>query len=170
MVKGSNRAWDIMLAPEGDVDIVISVKATTDCETGVCTAEGAMLASDATLTIPRPSRFSVADASVEEAAGAQLVFTVTLSPARGWATSAVDYATTDGTATAGSDYTSASGTLTFAPGETTKTVSVAVLDDAHDEGAETGTLTLSNPSRSRLKLADATATGTITNTDAMPRA
>ena len=170
MVKGKDRDWEVKLAPAGDEDIVIAVKTTTDCETGVCTAKGAMLASDATLTIPRPSRFSVADARVEEAAGAQLVFTVTLSPARGWATSTVAYATSDGTATAGSDYTAASGRLTFAPGESTKTVSVAVLDDVHDEGEETVTLTLSNPSPSWLKLADATATGTITNTDAMPQA
>ena len=50
--------------------------------------------------------------------------------------------TSDGTATAGSDYTATSGTLTFAAGETAKTVSVPVLDDAHDQSSETLTLTL----------------------------
>ena len=82
----------------------------------------------------------------------------------------MDYATSDGTATAGSDYTAVSDTLTFAVGETEKTVSVPVLDDAHDEGSETFTLTLSNPSGGNAYLADATATGTIANTDAMPQA
>ena len=53
----------------------------------------------------------------------------------------VDFATADGTAAAGWDYTAVEGTLTFAPGETEKTVSVEVLDDAHDEGEETLTLT-----------------------------
>ena len=43
-----------------------------------------------------------------------------------------------------------------------------VLDDAHDEGEETLTLTLSNAAG--LRLADATATGTIENTDPLPTA
>ena len=82
----------------------------------------------------------------------------------------VDYATSPGTATAGEDYTTTSGTLTFAPGDTEKTVSVPILDDAHDEGEETFTLTLSNPSGGNAWLEDAEATGTIENDDAMPQA
>ena len=66
------------------------------------------------------------------------------------------------------DYTAESGTLTFAPLETTKTVSVTVLDDAHDEGAEKMVLTLSNPSGAVID--DGEAIGTINNTDAMPKA
>ncbi len=108
---------------------------------------------------------SVADAEVEEGAGATLAFAVTLSRAAS-GTVTVDYATSDGTATA--DYTQASGTLVFAAGETEKTVSVAVLDDAHDEGSETLTLTLSNASGAYI--ADGTATGAINNTDPMPQA
>jgi len=42
----------------------------------------------------------------------------------------VQYATEDGTAEAGTDYRSATGTLAFAPGETTKQVTVGLLDDA----------------------------------------
>ena len=75
----------------------------------------------------------------------------------------VDYATSDGTAGAGSDYTASSGTLSFAAGETSKTLGV-VLDDEHDEGEET--LTLSNASNGHIT--DATATGTISNHDARP--
>ena len=41
-------------------------------------------------------------------------------------------------------------------------------DDAHNEGSENLTLTLSNPSGARL--GDASATGTINNTDPMPTA
>ena len=104
---------------------------------------------------------------MQEAANATLAFAVTLSRAPS-GTVTVDYATSDGTAAAGSDYTATSGTLTFAAGETAKTVSVAVLDDAHDEGSETLSLTLSNASGAYL--ADGTATGTITNTDAIPQA
>ena len=49
----------------------------------------------------------------------------------------VDYATGDGTATAGADYTAANGTLTFAPGETTKPISITIADDTVDEDGET---------------------------------
>ena len=120
------------------------------------------------LSVPQtPGALSVADASVDEGPGATLDFVVTLSGPSGEAVT-VDYATSDGTATAGSDYTATSGTLTFASGETGKTVSVSVLDDAHDDGGETMTFTLSNPSGATID--DGEATGTIDNTDAMPRA
>ncbi len=49
---------------------------------------------------------------------------------------ALRYFTGDVTATAPADYTATSGTLTFAAGETSKTVSVPVVDDALDEGDE----------------------------------
>ena len=109
---------------------------------------------------------SVDDATVAEGAGATLDFAVTLAPAAS-GTVTVAWATSDGTATAGSDYTSASGTLTFAAGDTSKTVSVAILDDAHDEGSETLTLTLSNASGATIS--DGRATGTITNSDPLQR-
>ena len=110
---------------------------------------------------------SVADAQVQEAEGALLAFRVTLAEAQTSAVS-VRYATSDGEATAGSDYVSVSGALRFAPGETVKTVSVPVLNDAHDEGSETLTLTLSHPFGA--EIGDGVATGTIVNTDAMPQA
>ena len=115
----------------------------------------------------RTAALSVADARTTEAADATLEFAVMLSRATS-ETVTVDYATVDGTAQAGQDYTAAEGTLTFAAGETQKTVSVAVLDDAHDEGEETLTLTLSNASGARI--ADNTATGTIENEDPLQQA
>ena len=110
---------------------------------------------------------TVADARVNESAGAPLAFQVTLSEERPSAVS-VRYVTSDGSATAGADYVAASGVVRFEAGETVKTVHVAVLEDAHDEGEETMTLTLSSPFGA--KILDGTATGTIVNTDAMPRA
>ncbi len=110
---------------------------------------------------------SVADAQVQEAEGAALAFQVTLAAAQTSAVS-VRYATSDGTATAGTDYVSVSGALRFGPGETSKTVSVPVINDAHDEGRETLTLTLSSPFGAQI--ADGTATGTIVNTDPIPKA
>ena len=119
-----------------------------------------------------PPALSVANATVAEPGAGQsatLDFVVSLSHAASAAVT-VDYATSNGTATAGVDYTAASGSLTFAAGETTKTVSVPVLHDAHDEGSETLTLTLSNASGAVIKSDRATATGTITNDDPIPQA
>jgi uncharacterized repeat protein (TIGR01451 family) len=56
----------------------------------------------------------------------------------------VDWATSDGAALAGKDYEATTGTLTFAPGQTTRSVSVPVLADRKTEANETLTLTLSN--------------------------
>ena len=80
----------------------------------------------------------------------------------------VDYATSDGSARASVDYTAASGTLTFQSGDSSKTVEVAVIDDSHDEGEETLTLTLLNASGGQVT--DGEATGTIVNADLMPAA
>ena len=126
--------------------------------------------SPSTLTFnvtERDAALSVDDASVSEGPGATLAFAVTLDRTRDREVR-VKYATSDGTATQGDDYTGVSGTLRFAPGETTKTVSVTVLDDAHDEGSETLTLTLSSPRRAVID--DATAVGTIVNSDPLPNA
>ena len=90
-------------------------------------------------------------------------FTVSLSSASTQAIT-VDYATANGTAQAGSDYQAAAGTLTFAPGETSKSVTVSVLGDTTVENDETFTLTLSNPVNATLSIA--LGTGTIKNDDA----
>ncbi|VTR96211.1 na-ca exchanger integrin-beta4 : Na-Ca exchanger/integrin-beta4 OS=Trichodesmium erythraeum (strain IMS101) GN=Tery_1772 PE=4 SV=1: Calx-beta: Calx-beta: Calx-beta: Calx-beta: Calx-beta: Calx-beta: PKD: PKD: HemolysinCabind: HemolysinCabind [Gemmata massiliana] len=77
----------------------------------------------------------------------------------------VDYATADGTAVAGSDYDATSGRVTFAPGETTKTVSVTVRGDTTFEPSEVFGLNLT-------PVADVSVggpgAGTITNDDALP--
>ena len=171
LAAGKNNGWTLRIDPTGLGDVTVRVNGTSACDTapGVCTSDGRKLAGGLQAVIAGPAALSVANAEVQEGADATLDFTVTLSKQRFTAT-AVDYATSNGTATAGSDYTSTSGRLTFGPLETSKTVSVPVLDDAVDEGSETMTLTLSNPSPSSVKLADATATGTISNTDAMPKA
>ncbi len=104
-----------------------------------------------------------------------VVFTVRLDgPASNTVT--VDYATADGagvwastgTATAGVDYTATSGTLSFAAGETSKSVSVPILDDVIDEGSEYFLLRLSNPQGATLE--DREVEGVIRNTDMIPGA
>ncbi|MGD9720566.1 MAG: Calx-beta domain-containing protein [Pirellulales bacterium] len=84
-------------------------------------------------------------------------FTLTLSQPSTQAVS-VQYATAGGTATAGSDYTATSGTVTFAPGETSRIVSVPVVRDLVAESTETFSLLLSGVTGATLTRTSATAT------------
>ncbi|MDB4511902.1 hypothetical protein N9060_00425 [Arenicella sp.] len=62
----------------------------------------------------------------------------------------VDYKTRDITAVAGEDYVARSGTMTFMPGQTTKTRTIEVLDDALVEDDETFEVVISNPSNNSI--------------------
>ena len=176
VAKGSRRVdktefdefW-INVRPSGNGPVTISLSPASSCGTSsvTCTPDGRKLSAAISARVEGPPGLSVADAEVQEGPGAALAFAVTLDRSTSAAVQ-VDYATRDGSAQAGSDYTASSGTLSFAPGETAKTVTVAVLDDSHDEGSETLTLVLSNPSGAYL--ADGEATGTIENSDHMPQA
>ena len=108
----------------------------------VCPTWGATLAADPANS---PATLSIAGtASTSEAQG-----TVGLVVTRSGNLSSpvtVSYGTANGTAVAGSDYTQASGTLTFAANETSKTITVQILSDAVQEGAETFQVQLTNPS------------------------
>ena len=130
----------------------------------ICTADGRSLTNTSSVTVGGPVRIRVAGARAKEGKDASLDFAVTLNRAAAHDVS-VDYATEDGTATAGTDYTATAGTLTFAAGETAKTVSVPVLDDAHDEGRETMRLLLSNPQGAFLRGVHSKAKGVIVNED-----
>lgn len=107
---------------------------------------------------------SISDVTQAEGTGANsdFNFTVTLSNPS-YQTVTVDYSTADGTATAPSDYIVQSGTVTFAPGETTKTITVQVVGDSVDEPNETFTVNLSNPKNATI--ADGSGTGTIQDDD-----
>ena len=166
---GRNDLREIHVEPSGNGDVTVSLPPTTDCDAhgAICTADGRPLSHSLSATVAGPVGISVADARAQEGAGNTVDFAVTLSRASS-GTVTVGYATADGTATAGQDYTAASGTLTFAPGETSGSVSVPVLDDTHDDDGETFTLTLSNASGGRLT--DNSATGTIENSDPIPQA
>jgi Calx-beta domain len=92
-----------------------------------------------------PPTLTINDRSITEGDnGTQLVnFTISLSAPSGKPIT-VNYTTADGTAIAGSDYAATNGTLTFAPGETSKTVSVQVIGDTLDEFDETFGLNLAD--------------------------
>jgi hypothetical protein len=113
---------------------------------------------------PPPPTLSIADGSVREGnkGTTRLNLTVTLyRSATGTVT--VKYATANGTALAKSDYTATSGTLTFQPGQTSRTISIAIKADAKREPDETFAVQLSNPVGATI--ADGFATATILNDD-----
>ena len=108
---------------------------------------------------------SINDVAVNEgnSGDSAATFTVTLSAPSGQTVS-VNYASADGTANAGPDYGATAGTLTFAPGETTKTITVNAFGDTFNEPNETFFVNLSSPSNA--SVADGQGQGTINNDDA----
>ena len=174
VTQGSNLAFEVTVEPSADTDVTLTVRGTDDCAAphAVCRGDGRKLVAGASATIAMgaPIAVTVADTEVEEAEGATLDFVVSMNRAAArdiqiW------YRAYDGTATAGEDYVAVYSSFTMTAGETTKTVSVSVLDDALDEGAETVKFWLTGVrGLSASQLTDAHAVGTIRNTDAMPKA
>lgn len=112
-----------------------------------------------------PPTFAIAatPARVGEAAG-PATFTVTKSGTQTVLSHAVNYATSNGTALSGSDYTATSGTLTFLPADTTKTFTVALINDTASESDETFNGNLSSPTNGAT-IATAQATVTLVDND-----
>lgn len=110
---------------------------------------------------PAVVEFSAGAFRVDENAG-PVVISVRRTGATNLACSA-DYATSNNTATAGADYSSQSGTLSFFPGETNRTITLAMLDDGLVEGDETVWLSLSVPTGGAVLGLQSNAVLTITD-------
>ncbi len=160
-------------------DVRVQARAASASTTRADSAWSA--AVSATPTMPTLSIAVVEKAGVDKVGQNILIeedvgtvdFTVTLSAAStGMVT--VDYATevlSDNDrrdAIAGEDYTAVMGTLTFAPGETSKTISVQILDDTVHEDDEFFRLGLSNPSAATIAANRGRLTLGITNADSVP--
>ncbi|MGQ0621594.1 MAG: Calx-beta domain-containing protein, partial [Panacagrimonas sp.] len=108
---------------------------------------------------------SINNVSVTEGASGKTKaakFTVTLNRAS-TQTVTVNFATANATAVAPGDYTAKSGSLSFAPGTTSKPVSVTVKGDSTRESSETFQVNLSGPVNATI--GDGQGIGTITNDD-----
>jgi hypothetical protein len=139
------------------VNLSGATNATIGDSSGLGTINNDDVASGGTL--------SINDVSGLENVGS-LVFSVTLSSASA-SNVTVNYATANGTARGGngrnSDYSNRSGTLTFLPGETSKTISVPIRNDAVAEPNETFFVNLSSPVGATIS--DSQGIGTILNDD-----
>lgn len=107
---------------------------------------------------PNASMFSISgSATVSE--GGSATFTISRTGTAS-APMTVNYATSNGTAAAPGDFGAVSGTMTFLAWESSRTFTVAILDDGIAEGAEQFSAVLSSPS-SGATIATGTATTTI---------
>ncbi len=88
-------------------------------------------------------RFTIGTFSVRENVASITISVVRTGGDRG--SVSVAYGLSGGTATNGQDYTWGGGVLSFADGETSKTFTVTIQDDAAAEGNETVNLALSSP-------------------------
>jgi len=111
-----------------------------------------------------PPTISISDTAQSEgdSGTTNVSFEVTLSAASSQ-TITVDYLTVNGSALSGSDFQAAGGTLNFAPGETGKTIVVAVNGDQDVETDEAFVVSLSNPANATTS--KSLGTGTIVNDD-----
>ncbi len=110
-------------------------------------------------------RLSINSVSLTEGqSGTKLMtFTVSLSAAYDQPVT-VNYSTQDGSAVAGSDYVATAGMLTFSPGQTSKTITVAIKGDKTKEYDEYFYVVLSDASDNVL-LYNSAGYGTIINDD-----
>jgi hypothetical protein len=110
---------------------------------------------------------SILDKTVTEGVDASAGMIVQLSAASAQPVT-VTYAVAGATAVAGGDFQipAAPFALTFAPGITTQTIAVPILDDTLDESDETFDITLTGATNATV--ADGAATGTIIDNDPQP--
>jgi hypothetical protein len=80
----------------------------------------------------------------------------------------IGYSTLNGTAKAGVDYQAATGSLIFGANETSKTISVSIIDDALNEDIETFSLSLQNISGGGTLGGQANITVSLQDNDPLP--
>ena len=81
--QGSNQGWTVEVDHAGNGSVSITLPETTDCDASgaICTEDSRKLSHPTSATVVGPPAISVSDATVQEAEGAVLVFTATLSHA-----------------------------------------------------------------------------------------
>ena len=92
--QGSNQGWNVKVEPTGNGAVTITLPETTDCDASgaICADDDRKLSHATSALVAGPPAISVSDATVQEAEGASLEFSVTLSHASS-RTVTVSYAT-----------------------------------------------------------------------------
>lgn len=154
-LSNANTATAQFVAPQVDSTTTLQFRLTVRDPQGLSSSD------TVNVTVqpgpPAVPPISIADASAMLSAGI-IHFAVTL-PAASSQTITVSYATQDGSAHAGVDYTATSGILSFAAGETSKTISVSLLQHTTKGPDKNFLVQLSAPVNATL--ADSQAIGTI---------
>jgi Calx-beta domain/Bacterial Ig domain len=171
---------NLVFTPTSDFIGTASVQITTD-DQGNTGSGGSLSDTDAvSITVAaQPVQFDSATYTVNEAAGHAAIIVTRTGGTAG--PLSVQYATGDvsgltncnvvsGNASARCDYTAVGNTLTFAVGQSSVAFTVPIINDVYVEGAETLTLTLSNPTGGGVLASPSNATLTIIDNDSSPGA
>ncbi len=149
---------------QGNRTFTVTLSAPTNGATLGAIASTTVTITDDEIAQPGEFIFNPAAVSVSESAG-----TVSLTIVRQNGdedTVTVDYTVNPGTALPGEDYINpGTQTVTFNPGETSKQITITIINDQIFENDETFTVTLSNATNGASIGSPATATVTITNDD-----
>ncbi len=163
------QTYDPTVPTSGGMGIVSNIIVSPDSRSfyiGGSTVDNHLVIAGYSLYPPLPApgalEFQTTQAAVAESAGVATVMVGRTGGSAGTVT--VNYATSDGTAKAGSEYTAASGTLTFAPGQTSASFTVPIIDNPL-AGNTTVNLTLSDPTGGATIAGDGTSVLTIQDTD-----
>ena len=169
-ITGATASTYTPVAADVGKKVKVTVDFTDDGGTGEARTSNAYPSSGTIVseTLPELS-FAPNTVTVNEDA-VSATLTVELDPAS-TGTVTVDYATRDevGAAKAGEDYTATSGTLTFAATETSKTITVPILNDDAYENNESFHVDLTNPTGATLPDPPSATVG-IVSEDAVPTA
>ncbi|HEX2268325.1 MAG TPA: Calx-beta domain-containing protein, partial [Pyrinomonadaceae bacterium] len=111
-------------------------------------------------------QFSAASYGVNEGAGS-ITITVTRSGNTS-ASASVQFTTANGSASSDGDYVIATGTLVFAPGQSSRSFAVSIIDDTVKESTETFNVILSNVSNATSG-GPSTATISVVDNDKRPK-
>ena len=146
-------------AAEANETFLVNLGSPTNATIGDGQATGTIVDDEPRITIS-----DVTKAEGRKGKTTLFTFTVTLSAAYDQPVT-MSYRTVNGTATTGNnDYVAKSGTLTFAPGETTRTITITVKGDSRREPTESFYLDLFGNSGNAL-FARKRGIGTILNDD-----
>ncbi len=150
---------------ESDETVALSLTNATGAALGAPSSATLTIVDDDVAPLPGSLSFGGAAISVPENAPS---VTLTVNRTGGTSAVGVTYTTTAGSAAAGTDYRTTSGTLSFAVGDSTKTITVPLVNDGTNEPNEQFTVTLSMPTGGAALGATRTVTITITDDDVPP--